>query len=88
MKITTSKQLYIANLQINKHSYTLRSLKSSIPYSQALRLKTICSTTTEFDKNCAIIIQTFLDQQCREEVLDEQIKKVNRIEKKNYSKVK
>ena len=88
MKITTYKQLYIANLQINKHSYTLRFLKSSIPYSQALRLKTICSTTTEFDKNCAIIKQTFLDQQCREEVLDEQIKKVNRIEKKNYSKVK
>ena len=28
-----------------------RSLKSSIPYSQALRLKTISSTTTEFDKN-------------------------------------
>ena len=29
-----------------------RSLKSSIPYMQALGLKTICSTTTEFDKNC------------------------------------
>ena len=32
-----------------------RSVKSSIPYSQALRLKAICSTSTEFDKNCAII---------------------------------
>ena len=29
-----------------------RSLKSSIPYMQALGLKPICSTTTEFDKNC------------------------------------
>ena len=38
-----------------------RSLTSSIPYSQALRLKTICSTSTEFDKNCAIIKQKFLD---------------------------
>ena len=28
-----------------------RSLKSNIPYSQALRLKTICSTYTKFDKN-------------------------------------
>ena len=37
------------------------SLNSSIPYSQALRLKTIYSTTTEFDKNCAIIKQKFLD---------------------------
>ena len=59
-----------------------RSLKSSIPYSQAFRLKTICSTSTEFDKNCAIIKQKFLDQQYKEEVLDEQIKKVDRIERK------
>ena len=34
-----------------------RSLKSSTPYSEALRLKPICSTTTEFDKNCAVIKQ-------------------------------
>ena len=40
-----------------------RSLKSSISYSQALRLKTICSTSTEFDKNCAIVKQKFLDRQ-------------------------
>ena len=59
-----------------------RSLKSRIPYSQALRLKTICSTSTEFDKNCAIIKQKFLDRKYEEEVLDEQIKKVDRIERK------
>ena len=59
-----------------------RSLKNSIPYSQALRLKTICSKSTEFDKNCAIIKQKFLDRQYIEEVLDEQIKKVDRIERK------
>ena len=59
-----------------------RSLKNSIPYSQALRLKTICSTSTECDKNCAIIKQKFLDRQYKEEVLDEQIKKVDRIERK------
>ena len=58
------------------------SLKSSNPYSQALRLKAICSTSTEFDKNCAIIRQKFLDRQYEEEVLDEQIKKVDRIERK------
>ena len=59
-----------------------RSLKSSISYSQALRLKTICSTSTEFDKNCAAIKQKFLDRQYKEEVLDEQIKKVDRTERK------
>ena len=79
-KITTSKQLYIANLQIK--SEHPRSLKSSIPYIQALRLKTICSTTTEFNNNCAIIKEKFLDRQYKEEVLDEQVKKVDRIERK------
>ena len=47
-----------------------------------MRLKTICPTSTEFDKNCAIIKQKFLDRQYKEEVLDEQIKKVDRIERK------
>ena len=59
-----------------------RSLKRSIPYSQALKLKTVCSKSTEFDKNCAIIKQKFLDRQYKEEVLDEKIKKVDRIERK------
>ena len=47
-----------------------------------MRLKTICSTSTEFDKNCAIIKQKFLDRQYKEQVLDEQIKKVDRTERK------
>ena len=44
-----------ADLQAFSHAKSEhpRSLESSIPYSQALRLKTICSTSTEFDKNCA-----------------------------------
>ena len=59
-----------------------RSLKRSIPYSQDLRLKAIQSTSTEFDKNCAIIRQKFLDRQYKKEFLDEQIKKADRIEGK------
>ena len=59
-----------------------RSPKSSILYSQALRLKTICSASTEFHKNCSIIKQKFLDRQYKGEVLDEQIKKVDRTERK------
>ena len=44
-----------ADLQAFSHAKSEhpRSLESSNPYSQALRLKTICSTSTEFDKNCA-----------------------------------
>ena len=33
-----------------------RSLKNSIPHSHVLRLKIICWTTAEYDKNCASII--------------------------------
>ena len=47
-----------------------------------MRLKTIHSTTTEFDKTCAIIKQKFLDQQYKGEVVDEQIKKIDRIKRK------
>ena len=65
-----------------------RYLKSSIPYSQALRLKAIFSTTTEFDKNCAIIKQKFLDRQGKKEALDEQIKKLIELKEMNYSKVR
>ena len=51
--------------------------KEQHPIQSSLRLKN--STTTEFDKNCAILKQKFLDQQYKEEALDEQIKKVDRI---------
>ena len=67
---------------LHAKSEHLRSLKNSIPHNQALRLKTICSTSTEFDKNCSIIKQKFLHRQYKEEVLDEQIKKDDRIERK------
>ena len=66
-KLTISKQLHIAN----------SFLKISIPYSQALRLKTVCSKITEYNKNCAIIKQKFLGKQYKGEVLDEQIRKVD-----------
>ena len=67
-KIIISKQLHIAN----------SFLKISIPYDQALRLKTVLSKTTEYNNNCAIIKQKFLGKQYKGEVLDEQIKKVDR----------
>ena len=65
-----------------------RCLNNSIPYSQSLRLKTICSTNTEHEKNFATIKQKFLGRQYKEEVLDEQIKKVDTIERKIYSEIK
>ena len=57
-KITTSDQQAFLRAK-SEHS---RSLRNSISYSQALRLEKIYSTTAEFDKNCAIIKQKFLDR--------------------------
>ena len=59
-----------------------RSAKNSIPYSQTLRPKTICSKNTQYDNNSAIVKQKFLDRQYKEEVLHKQIKKVGRIKRK------
>ena len=47
-----------------------------------MRLKTICSASTEPDKDCVIIKQKFLDRKYKGEVLNEQIKRVDRIERK------
>ena len=60
-----------------------RFLKSSIPYSETLTLKIICSTSIEFDKDCPIIKQKLLYRQYKEEFLDQQIKKVDGIERKD-----
>ena len=46
----TDEQTYL-HAQLNHP----KSLKDSIPYSQALRIETICSTTSEFNQNCDII---------------------------------
>ena len=59
-----------------------RPLKSSIRYSQSLRLKAVWSKSTELDKKCPIIRQKFLDRQYKEDFLDEQIKKVDTIKRK------
>ena len=39
-----------------------KSLKKSIPYSLALRIKIICSTLTEYKKLCAILKQNFIER--------------------------
>ena len=39
-----------------------KSLKDSIPYSQALLIKTTCLSTSEFNKNCGIITKRFKER--------------------------
>ena len=43
-----------------------RSLINSIPFSQALRLKKICSETSELDKHLGELKESFINRGCRE----------------------
>ena len=53
----TDQQSYL-----HAHSDHPKSLKRSIPYSQALRIKTICFTLTEYKKHRAILKQNFIER--------------------------
>ena len=65
-----------------------RSLKSSISQSQAVSLKTIYSTALEFDKNCAVIKQKFLESKYKESFWIRKSGVLIELKEKNYSKVK
>ena len=54
---STDQQSYL-----HAHSDRPKSLKRSIPYSQALRIKIICSTLTEYKKHCAILNQNLIER--------------------------
>ena len=60
-----------------------KSLKRSIPYSQALRIKTICSTLTEYKKHCAIIERGY-----EENILKDETDKVDNINRKELLRKK
>ena len=59
-----------------------RSVNNRAPYIQAFKLKIIYSTPAQYKKNCAVIKQEFLVRRYKERVLDQQIKKVDRIKTK------
>ena len=59
-----------------------KSFKDSIPYRQALRIKTICSTNSKFNKNCDIITKRFKERGYLENLVNEQVDKVKNMKKK------
>ena len=71
----TDQQSYL-----HAHSDHPKSLKRSIPYSQALRIKTICSTLTEYIKHGAILKQNFIERGFEENILNDEIDKVDNID--------
>ena len=68
---------------LHAHSDHSKSLKRSIPYSQAFRIKTICSTLTEYKKHCAILKQNFIERGYEENILNDEIDKVGNIDRKD-----
>ena len=56
---------------LNINSEHPKSLKSSIPYSQALRIKRICSTKKDFDHHSRELKGRFLKQGYDQKLVDE-----------------
>ena len=84
-KNTKFRQRYSVNQQTYLHAQSNhpKSLKDSIPYSQALHIcSTICSTNSEFNKNCEIITKRFKEWSYLDNLVNEQVDKVKNLKKK------
>ena len=70
--------------QINFLHYTSsypKSLIKSIPYSQALRLKKICTETLELSKNLQVLNESFINRAFNETFLDTEFQRLSEIER-------
>ena len=65
-----------------------KSLKNSIPYSQALRIKRICSKTTDFEYHLRELKEKLVNQGYNQKSIDSQFSKVNKIDKNELLKEK
>ena len=74
----TDQQTYTCNPKSNHP----KSRKNSIPYSQTLRIKTICSTIFEFNKNYDSTTKGFKGRGYYEKLINSQIDKVKNIKRK------
>ena len=79
----TDQQSYL-----HAHSDHTKSLKRSMPCSQALRIKTICSTLTEYKTHCAILKENFIERGYEENILKDEIDKVDNIDRKELLRKK
>ena len=82
---TKFKQRYSVNQRTFRHTYMHNQIIPnllSISPSQALCVKTMCSTTSEFMKNCDIIRKRFKERGCSEKLINEHIDKVKNNERK------
>ena len=73
---------------LHAHLDHTRSLKKSILYIQAKRVKTIRSTLTEYKIHCAMLKQNFIERGYEENILKDQIDKVDNIDREDLSRKK
>ena len=57
------------------------SLKKSIPYSQALRIRHVCSTFGEYKKHSNDLVKRFMEKGYKENIICNQIEKVDNLER-------
>ena len=62
-----------------EHSH---SLNKRIPYSQALRLRRICSTFQEYHSHSRKLIAQFVNKGYKKDVVTQQIQKVAQLDRK------
>ena len=75
-KKPTDRQSYLhANLE---HP---RSLKESVPYTQALRVKRICSTNSEFEAHINTIKDQFVKRGYEKTLIENHIEKVAKLDR-------
>ena len=62
----------------SNHPY---SLKKSIPYSQALRIKRICTSTEEYKTHCTALRQQLVEKRYNANLIKEQIERVDCLDR-------
>ena len=60
-----------------------KHLKQSLPYSQALRLRRICSDSNEFKKHCETLTENFKARGYAEDLINKQIEKASLVPREN-----
>ena len=77
-KKNTDKQSYL-----HAKSNHPVSLKKSIPSSQILRVKRICSTNSEFERNCKVLQVQFTKRGYDSSLIETEIKKIKLLDSKD-----
>ena len=65
---------------LNINSELAKSSKTTISYSQALRIKKICSKTTDFEYHLQERKERLVNQSCNKKSIDSQLSKVKTID--------